>query len=243
MAVLRKEVFNAFSPFRDELLAGYREKIHSIHITGSALTDDFDPKFSDINSVLVLNHMDLEFLEQLAPLGIKHGRKRLAAPLIMTPEYIRNSLDVFPIEFLDIKLLHHLVYGEPLFDRIEIERSHLRNQCERELKVKLIGLRQGYLSSKGERKVLSEHFVDTISGYIPLFRGLIYLMGSPPPTRHVEVVETLAEVSGVDTGVFKEVLRKKKERGRPSIERLKTIFEEYYRTVEKLMEIADGIRD
>jgi len=243
MAVLRKEVLNAFSPFRDELLTGYREKIHSIHITGSALTDDFDPKLSDINSVLVLNHMDLEFLEHLAPLGIKYGRKRLAAPLIMTPEYIHNSLDVFPIEFLDIKLLHHLVYGEPLFDRIEIERSHLRNQCERELKVKLIGLRQGYLSSKGERKILAEHFVDTISGYIPLFRGLIYLMGSPPPTGHVEVVETLAEISGVDTGVFKEVLRQKKEGGRPSIERLKTIFEEYYRTVEKLMEIADGIRD
>lgn len=225
----------------DEILSGYREKIHSIYMTGSALTSDYDSKHSDINSVVVLENMDLAFLEHLAPLGKKYGKKGLAAPLIMTPEYVCNSCDVFPIEFLNIKLLHHTVYGDDLFEHLQIQNPHLRHQCERELKVKLIGLRQGYLSAAGDRKMLTDIFFNTISGYIPLFRGIILLLGKSPPTENVDVLDVLTGVSGVNTDIFKAVLKEKKERTRLSMERLNTIFEAYYHAVEKLMEITDGI--
>lgn len=235
------EALERFNPFLEEVLSGYREKIHSIHITGSALTPDYDPKHSDVNSVVVLKEMDLKFLEHLAPLGKKYGKKRLAAPLMMTPEYVHHSLDVFPIEFLNIKLLHHAVFGEDLFENLDIQRAHLRHQCERELKVKLIGLRQGYLSSAGDRKILTDIFISTISGYIPLFRGIILLLGKEPPRANFDVLDMLTDLSGVSTGVFKEVLKEKKERTKPSKERLNTIFEDYYHAAEKLMEITDGI--
>ena len=124
-----------FKPFQDEILKSHKDNIHSIAITGSALTDDFDPEKSDVNSVLVLNKMDLGFLEVLASFGKTYGKKGISAPLIMTPEYIKHSLDVFPIEFLNIKLLHETLFGEDLFQHLLIERKDLRLQCERELKV------------------------------------------------------------------------------------------------------------
>jgi hypothetical protein len=191
--------------------------------------------------VVVLKGMDLRFLKHLAPLGKKYGKKRLAAPLIMTPRYIRTSIDVFPIEFLNIKLLHHPVFGEDLFAGLDIQRVDLRNQCERELKVRLIGLRQGYLSSMGDPEILTDIFVTTISGYIPLFRGVVLLLGKEPPKTNEDVLDMLTAVSGVNTDVFREVLAEKKDRTKPSKERLNTIFESYYRAVEKLMEITDGI--
>lgn len=235
------EALEKFNPFLEGVLSGYREKIHSIYITGSALTPDYDPKQSDINSVVVLKEMDFRFLKHLAPLGKKYGKKKLAAPLMMTPDYIDKSLDVFPIEFLNIKLLHHAVFGEDLFDNLDIQNAHLRHQCERELKVKLIGLRQGYLSSAGDRKILTDIFVNTISGYIPLFRGIILLLGKEPPKTNYEVLDMLKAVSGVSTDVFKEVLKEKKERTKLPMDRLNTIFEDYYHATEKLMEITDGI--
>ena len=240
---LRDDVIETYTPFLNEVLTGCREKIHSIHITGSALTADFDPKSSDINSVIVLKTMDLLFFEHLAPLGKKYGKKKVAAPLIMTPGYITTSLDVFPIEFFNIKLLHHTIFGEDLFDDLEINRSDLRHQCERELKVKLIGLRQGYLSSMGDRKILTDNFVNTISGYIPLFRGIILLLGKQPPRENADVLGALQEISGVNTDVFRKILKEKKERVKLSLERLNTIFEDYYSAVEKLMEITDGIKE
>ena len=239
---IKDEALTKFKPFLDVVLDKYKDKIHSIHITGSALTEDFNPNTSDINSIIVLNKMDLKFLEDFAPLGKKFGKKRVSSPLIMTPEYISTSLDVFPVEFLTIKMLHKIVFGEDIFSDLEIKKSDLRPQCERELKVRLIGLRQGYLSSLGNRKFLADGFISSFSGYIPLFRGIILLLGTTPPMENEEVLTTLHDVSGVNIDVFKTVLKAKKDKTKLSIEILNLIFEDYYKAIEQLGNIADEIK-
>jgi hypothetical protein len=230
-------------PFLEEILAGYQEKIHSIHITGTAITDDYAETISDVNSVVVLKRMDLDFLGFLAPLGKKYGKQKVAAPLIMTPEYIASSLDVFPIEFLDFKFIHCTVVGEDILNDLKINRMDLRQQCERELKTKLIWLRQGYLSSQGDRKLLRDGFISSITGYIPLFRGLIVLLGEAPPVMQYEVITTLGHVAGLNTDVFARVLREKREKVKPTIEELNTIFEEYYAATERLGAVVDEISE
>ncbi len=239
---LKEDVVKLFEPFHDEITNSFKEKIHSITITGSALTEDFDAKHSDINSVLMLNEMDLKFLERFAPLGKKFGKKRIAAPLIMAPDYMAKSLDVFPIEFLNIKLIHRTVFGQDIFTSIDIKHADLRTQCERELKVKLIHLRQSYISSRGNSKILSQEFINSFSGYIPLFRGMIYLFGKTPPHGNADVIVTLGELSGIPTDVFMDVLKEKKQRIPLSIEQLNAIFENYYTAIEKLGNLVDEIK-
>ena len=238
---LKADISARYKPFLDKVLENHQDLIHSIHIVGSALTQDFDPKISDINSVVVLHKMDLKFLEFLAPLGKKYGKKRIAAPLIMTPEYIENSLDVFPLEFFNIKMLHHTVRGEDIFQFLEIHQSDLRRQCEQELKVKLIGLRQGYISAAGDQKILARGFAESFSGYMPLFKSIILLLGKEPPNNNDGILSVLEEVSGVRTDVFKIVLNQKKKKTKPSIEQLNMVFEDYYAAIEKLGEVTDAI--
>ena len=230
-------------PFLNEILSGYRERIHSIHITGTAITDDFNEKISDVNSVVVLKEMDLKFLELLAPRGKKYGRHKVAAPLIMTPEYIHSSLDVFPIEFLNFRLIHSTVFGEDILEDLVIDRMDLRRQCERDLKTKLIWLRQGYISSQGNKKLLTEGFVTSITGYIPLFRGIIHLFGKIPPVGQSDVITALAAESHVNTDVFAKVLREKHEKTKFSIDELNTVFGNYYAATEKLGKIVDEIKE
>lgn len=239
---IKKQALSKFESFLDIVLNKYKDKIHSIHITGSALTDDFNLSTSDINSILVLNKMDLKFLEDFAPLGKKFGKKQISSPLIMTSDYILSSLDVFPVEFLTIKMLHKTVFGNDIFKELEINNSDLRYQCERELKVKLIEIRQGYLSSLGNRKFLADGFTSSFSGYIPLFRGIILLLGTTPPMENEDVLETLQDVSGVNLYIFKTVLKSKKEKTKLSIEILNMIFEDYYKAIEQLGNIADEIK-
>ena len=232
-----------FQPFMEKILGGYQDNIHSIAITGSALTTDFDPEKSDVNSIFVLHKMDLKFLETLAHLGKKFRKKNVAAPLIMTPAYINNSLDVFPLEFLNIKLLHHILYGEDLFMGLEIKLSDLRLQCERELKVRLIGLRQGYIATLGDRKTLMEMFFSSISGYMPLFKAVIFLLGQKPPPENETILAILEEASGIDTTVFRNVLKLKKQTQTLSIEQINTLFAGYYGATEKLGDFIDAIGD
>jgi hypothetical protein len=225
---LKADIAARYKPFLDKVLELHQDLIHSVHIVGSALTEDFDPRTSDINSVIVLGKMDLKFLEFLAP-------------LIVTPEYIDTSLDVFPIEFFNIQQLHLTVFGNDIFIDLNIKKSDLRRQCEQELKVKLIGLRQGYVSAAGDQKILARSFAESFSGYMPLFKAIIMLLGKVPPRNNADILSVLEEISGVRTEVFKIVLNQKKQKTRPSIEQLNLVFEDYYAAIEELGEFTDAL--
>ncbi len=229
-------------PFIEEVSGSeHAGNLHSFHIVGSALTPDFDEKNSHINSVIVLNDMDLGFVEYLAPLGKRYKKKGVAAPLIMTPAYIENSLDVFPIEFHDFKLIHETVFGEDLFSGIEIDASHLRFQCEREIKTKLISLRQGYISSLGDKKLLNEGLAESIIGYIPLFRAIITLLGRDAPVGRLDVIKSLEESTGIRTGIFEKMLKLRRKQISLSGTELTKSFEEYYEATERIARIIDEL--
>jgi hypothetical protein len=239
--LIERDIQKRFEPFMEEISSHAGDNLHSVLITGSALTQDYDPKHSDINSLLVLLQMDLHLLEWLAPLGKKYGKKGIAAPLIMTPEFVKKSLDVFPLEFLNIKLLHHCVKGEDIFNDIVIQIPDLRRHCERELKTRLIGLRQHFLKAAGDAGILTEEFITSFSGYMPLFRGIIFLKGGEPPVLYHDVLGALEKATGVNVDVFSRVLKQKKERGRLSISQLTDIFEGYYAAIRKLGDIVDDL--
>ena len=239
---LAPEVAEKIKPFFEEILKGYPENIHSIHLVGSAVTEDFIKKISDINSVFVLKKMDLKFLEFVAPLGKKYKKKGVAAPLIMTPEYIRRSLDVFPVEFLDFKLIHETVFGQDILATVEIGRADLRHQCEREIKSKLIGLRQGYISSLGDKRILTEHIVGSVVGYMPLFRGIVFLMGQVPPAGKNEVIRALSDATGINLNIIKKILDAKKGKTKLAGVELNTVFEEYYTATEKIGKVVDDLQ-
>ncbi len=227
-------------PFFQSLVEGYAERLHSLHLVGSAVSGEYSTEYSDVNSVIILKKMDLDFLELIAPVGKTFGKKRVKAPLIMTPEYIRTSLDVFPIEFREMAQIHKTVYGDDALKNLKVESSDLRHQCERDLKAKLIGLRQGYLRSLGEPKVLSEEFMHAISGYAPLFRAILFLVTTEsPPLDLREVLTKLEEATGIPTAGYQRVLTLKKTRPRLKAEELNGLFEDYYRTTERLSRFID----
>lgn len=233
-------VSERIKPFFEEILLSYSD-IHSIHIVGSSLTEDYHEKTSHIDSLFVLKTMDLKFVELLAPLGRKYHKKGVAAPLVMTPDYIRTSLDVFPMEFAECKFIHQTVFGEDILRDIEISMPDLRQQCEREIKSKMIGLRQAYISSVGDRRMLTERFVHSIAGFMPLFRGIILLMGKERPVREDHVISELSTATGINTDIFRKILDLKRRENTLSKDEMNTVFEEYYEATEKIGDIIDEL--
>ena len=238
---LAPAVADRIAPMIDEIIAHHAQNLHSVYIVGSAVMPDYDEKRSDINSVVVLHNMDLAFIAFLAPLGKKYGKKRIAAPLVMTPEYIRKSMDAFPVEFLNFKLIHKTVYGKDILNEVKIEKHPLRLQCERDIKIKLIGLRQGYLSSLGKKEALAAILVRSITGTMALFRAIIQLLGKEPPIPRADVVKMFGVVTGIETAIFEKLLRLKAGAVKPSEQELRSLFEEYYRALESIEKIVDDL--
>ncbi len=240
-SVLNSEAAEKIEEFYGDISRIAGDNLHSFHVVGSVLTPDYDPKTSDINSIVVLKRMEMGFLSGMATLGRKYKKRSVSAPLIMTPEYIRKSLDVFPIEFLDFRLIHRTIAGDDILAGVEIEKRNLRLQAERELKSKLIWLRQGFISSMGDRKLLAQTLSGSITGYMPLFRAIINLFGETPPVKREEVLTRLEEITGIRTGVFRKMLLLKRKEITLSGDDLQKAFEDYYNATEEITRKVDEI--
>lgn len=167
----------------------------ALTLFGAVTTESFDPARQTARSVLVVDHVDLSALRSLAEHGGKLGKVSIAAPLVMTPGYITDSLDTFPLELLEIMQKHVTLFGDDHFVDLSFEDAHVRLQCERELKVILIGLRQGLLAAAGREKFIGALEMDIGEGLSRTLRGLLWLKGRKDARPIDAVVAELEKVA------------------------------------------------
>jgi len=155
---------------------------------GAIATPSFDPAIHTAKSVVILEQIDLHMLRELAKDGAKLGKAKISAPLIMTPVYVKGSLDAFPLEFLEIQQCHLCLVGPDYFSDLSFETHHIRLQCERELKTILIAMRQGLLAAAGREKMFGAMESDIAERLIRTLRGLLWLHGKKEFLTAIQVV-------------------------------------------------------
>lgn len=158
---------------------------------GAIATPNFDPAIHTAKSVVVLEKIDLHMLRELAKDGAKLGKAKISAPLVMTPIYVKGSLDAFPLEFLEIQQCHLCLVGPDLFTELSFTTDHVRLQCERELKTILIAMRQGLLAAAGREKMFGAMESDIAERLIRTLRGLLWLHGKKEFLTPIQVVEQI----------------------------------------------------
>jgi hypothetical protein len=125
--------------FAEQLVEQFGSNVLGLSLYGPVLEANFDESGMAAATVLVLRAVDLSELRRLGEQGARHGRRGIAAPLIMTPDFIGASGDSYPLELLEIQQNHATLVGRDHFASLELKAEHVRLQCERELK--RIGMR------------------------------------------------------------------------------------------------------
>jgi len=212
-------------------LAGANAK--SLALFGAIATGSFDASRHTARNVLVVTRVDLSMLRKLAEQGTRLGKSSIAAPLVMTPEYIAASLDTFPLELLEIHQNHLVVFGEDHFNDLSFDEGHIRLQCERELKTVLIGLRQGLLAAAGREKFLGALEVDAAEGLMRTLRGMLWLKGQKDPKPAPDVLTAVEKIAGRKLAGVRAALDRAAHHGWSE-------FESLYCDVEALGEVADA---
>ena len=115
----------------------------------------------------ICNTLDFKILHDLKKVDI--------IPVVFTNDEIKNAIDVFPVEFLNIKRHHKMLYGEDILKSIEISKEKLRDQLEFEFRSKLFHLRQSYLKSDGND--LENIILSAVPTLAPIIGALMYLKG------------------------------------------------------------------
>jgi len=238
---LREDIREPVEAFGRKLSEDIGDNLRSLSLVGSSLTDDFRPGKSDINTVLVVGELNIDLLNVLAGLGKAMGKKRIKAPILMTPAYIEQSRDVFGIEFLDFQLIHQTILGPDPFEEMAFEKQHVRLQCERELKATLIRLRQGYIAAVNQTKMIQLLVASTASGLVPMLRSMLWLKGQERPRESKGVFERSAEVFSIEPGTLIKARQWRDKKGLAEKDEIISAFSSIYKTVEQLAELVDKL--
>ena len=208
------------------------ENAVSLTLYGPIAAGAFVPARHTVRNILILEKMDLSLLDRLARVGPHFGRWRISAPLIMTHGSIQASLDTFPLEFLEIRQYHLVVFGIDCFEAVAFHEEHMRLQCERELKTVLIGLRQGLLAAAGKEKLLGEIEVDIAESLVRSLRGLLWLRGHKHAKPTLQVIDEIERMTGRPLPGLRAGLDAWGRRGRG-------IFEALYEDAESLWKMVN----
>jgi len=234
-------------PFLDEMAGRFSDRIQSIYLTGSAVTPDFHERSSDVNTLLVVREMSFDFLDDVAKMGRKYGKRRIRAPLLLTPEEIRRFVHLFPIETLDLKLVSHLVKGEEVLSNLQPDRVQMRLQCQRELWGRVVRLRQEYVHALSDPKLLRAGMAASVSGLIALLRGVLCALGRETPIERAGVLAGLSEAAGRDAAPLEAVFSLKAAAASKGLLRRQAIraderalFKEYCEIMTRLAEAVDA---
>lgn len=170
----------------------------SAYLRGSVLTQGFDARHSHVNVVVIARTIEAETLDRLREAVPMTRKAPHVDPLFLTQRQIENSLDVFPIEWLELRERHLLLEGDDLVASLEVPQTYLRLQCEHELRSRHLLLRQAYLASGAKPLGLQAVLKASASSFATLFRTLLRLRGETPPASTAQTIERVADLFRLD---------------------------------------------
>ncbi len=238
MGLLSEVVKNLIQPFMTDIQLLFGDHTVSLIVYGSAATEEYVSKKSDINVLVVF---DDEGIQNLQPVQKKIVRwqKQVIRPLFLTESYINQSLDSFPIEFLNMQSAYHVVSGKDVLKSLDIVRQDLRLQCERELKGKLLHLRQGFVMTRGHKGALKGLIKESVGAFTAIFHALLYLKGKDIPAAKQDVIQQTCKVFGLDEELFSTLFAIRQDAAKPSQSELERIVASYIQQIDVLSRQVD----
>ena len=235
---LPQEIRSDVVAYLDEMLLLHQGNILSVFLYGSATGENYVRRHSDINLCFIFKTFDFAILDRSLNAVSKGMKKKITAPLFLTGEMISSSSDVFPVEFLEMKENHVLLYGEDIMSTVNIKTENLRLFCEQQLKGKLIRIRQAYLETGSKPVRVKLLLRDSLKTLLPIFRNLIRLKGGHPPFKKDEVIKELARYYSFDPGALLSIQEKTAGSGLRNSDDVKILFRDF---IDRLNELAQKV--
>lgn len=239
MPKIPKNPEHIFQEFTDDYKEIFGDELIAISLYGSAARGEYVYKQSDINFLIVLSEQGIENLRSALSIIPKWKKRNVSAPLMLTTNYIQSALDSFPIEFLTMQQHYRLIYGEDILSKIKIQPEHLRLQCEREMRGKLLYLREGFLNTNGKLASIKRLIQASLPAFASIFSALLHLKNELPLVSKRAIFMKTAEVFGLDRKIFETILDLKNNKMKKV--QLYDLMERYINQIAKLTDITDQL--
>ena len=172
----------------------FKDNLVSIILFGSYIRGGYVYKKSDINLMIIRKKRDNRELINLNKFFTRYYKKLyLALPLILTSDEIRTSTDVYPMEYMDIKDHHEVLFGEDVFKGLKIEMNNMRLELENQVKSKLINLRESLINYYKKKRILKMILLNSISSMIVILKNILKLNKIDEPGNAEELISAVSK--------------------------------------------------
>ena len=233
---------SVFDGFVEDVRRLLGDDVVTVIVYGSAVTDEYIPGKSDINFLVVLTENGMQHIEVVQDHIRGWEKQHIGLPLFMTKNYIHASLDSFPIELLNIQSAYRVLHGEDMLELVKFSKDDLRLQCERELKGKLLQLRQGYIRTRGKASALRQLIADSVVAFASIFRALLFLRDTDVPASKTDAILAACREFELDEGLFSVLLSVKKFEAKLTQNQLETNMKRYIEQIVTLSKTVDNMK-
>lgn len=230
-----------FQDLIDQLSATEGENLLAVVVYGSSLSAPAQTVKSDFQWLVLTRRLNAEDLRRIRPVIRGLVGQGYAMPAFFTAQEFRDSLDVFPIEFRQMKRAYEVIYGEDPLAGVEASGGNLRLQIEYELRGKLLRLRSLYLPASESPANLLQLMTESVISFVRVMRSMLDLLGEAPPLDRVEAARRIGERLKVDVAPIIRLLELRSEsRGMMEIE-TQDLFAAYIDCLSRLIEAVDKL--
>lgn len=242
MRELPAEVRPLLRAYVAEVTKLFGASLQAVILYGSLARGEYLPGRSNINLLLILSEYDLGLLRQYSKLHGRWKKEQVVVPLLLTEEELRASLDVFPLEYLEIKDQHRLLMGRDPFPELHPDLRRLEVQVQQEIRGNLLRVRQRFVEGGGTAEAVGILLPLSLTALLPPLRGLLRLLNRPIPEATDALLQDLGPALEVDPGVFLEVLSLKRGLISPGPLETPRLFERYVRALEGLVKRLNKVK-
>lgn len=229
--------------FVDDLKSTHGNNLASVILYGSAAIGSQQGEKPDYNLLVALNKIRPADLRNAHACVREWRRMGNNVPVYFTVSELQNAADVFPIEFQKMTAARKVLLGTDVLADINVSDTFLRHQTEYELRSNLIQLRRSYIPASASAEGIVALMVDSIPGFVALFRATLLVLGVKPPLRKREIVALTAQEAKINGAPFEKILNIRKGNFTEKLDEVSAnhLFAEYMEQIEKVIDAIDAI--
>lgn len=213
------------------------DKLRAVVLYGPAVRGEAGASSTELAVLVLLAELTPEALAAAGPPLAKWVSRGFPVPRLFSPTSLAEAADVFPVELSDVAERHVVLFGrDPLSTMPEIDGEHLRLQCERELREKLMRLEEAFALSRGKESELRRLLGASFPAFTMVFRGCLRLHGDPVPADGAAAAAAFCQRAGIDPEAFAAVERLR--RGDRAVSAA-SLFPRYHAAIARAVDAID----
>jgi hypothetical protein len=182
--------------------------------------------------LLLVEPADVTVLHALGTAIQRFHRQLLVEPVIFTPHELLDSIDVFPLEFVQMQLLpYDVLHGLDVLRDVSVKPHDLRTQLHEDLKTKRLWLRQSLVYLVRQPRRVAELPIQAFPNLLPVLRGALHLHGKPVPVPQDQLLTAAAAAFSLDADLLLTL-----GSGRPPAQEAETLLQRYLAVLDRLVE-------